>query len=162
MPNGWSFQYTSAVDGGLIFTDTIITDANENDKINKIGRSIPNTGSVITLNLLFTRSPTQDIRFHFNFALLEVSKVFDPINQCCNTKCPLGTALSLRSNPYVCVQCSQFDGQIYNTNTNQCDCLPGYYLFSAENQICRACTGSLCSTCSRSSPGACLTCVAGA
>lgn len=103
LPNGWSFQYTVLLDGIAIFTDTIVADSNQNDKINKIGRTIPNNSANITLSVVFARNPSQDMHFHINLALLEVSNVWDPNNLCCNTKCPANTALNLQTNPFRCL-----------------------------------------------------------
>ncbi len=120
LPNGWSIKYTLAVDGNNIFNDTILTDSTLNTKITKIGRTISSTTSTITITIGFTRHPTQDIHFRMNFALLEISNVYDSVNQCCALACPAGSSINVQSNPYTCVGCNSTAGQFYNPNTAQC------------------------------------------
>ena len=108
------------------------------------------------------RNPSQDIHFRINFALLEISNVYDSVNQCCALTCPAGSSINVKSNPYTCVSCNNTAGQFYNPNTAQCECSQGYYLLSQTNQVCVSCPGQLCAVCNPSNPAICLTCVSGA
>jgi len=102
------------------------------------------------------------MHFRLNFALLEVDRVYDSINQCCATKCSAGTGLNVKTSPFTCISCNSTAGQFYNSVTGQCECNPGYFLVSSVSQICTACTAKLCSVCNSSYPSICVTCVANA
>lgn len=120
LPNGWNIKYTLGVDNSNIFTDTIGVDSTLNNKITKIGRTISSTTSTINITIGFMRNPSQDIHFKINFAMFEISNVYDSVNQCCALTCPVGSSISVKSNPYTCISCNSTAGQFYNPNTAQC------------------------------------------
>ncbi len=150
------------MDNATVLTDTIVTDGSLNDKLNKIGKTISSTSSAFTIAVAFSRNPSQDIHFRLNFALLEVSSVFDSVNQCCASSCPSGTGLNVKANPYTCVSCNSSSGQFYNPVTAQCECSSGYYLLSTLNQVCTPCQAPLCAVCNPQAPSVCQTCLSGA
>jgi len=100
--------------------DTITTDSTENDKITKIGKNIASTSATFTIQIQFNRNPVFPIHFKFNFALLEVDRVYDSITPCCATSCPSGTGLNVKTNPFTCVSCNSSAGQFYNSTSGQC------------------------------------------
>jgi hypothetical protein len=106
LPTGWQYRYSLAVDGVTILTETITADATENDKITKLGRNIATTTSTIVITIVFTRNPSADMRFQLNFALFEVSRVYDSVSQCCSATCMPNTGLNVLTQPYTCVSCN--------------------------------------------------------
>jgi hypothetical protein len=97
-----------------------------------------------------------------NLVLLQLDVIYDATNGCCALKCPAQTGINLSSNPPSCVDCNALAGLYFDSTSNQCRCLSGYYLISGSTQNCAPCTATLCATCRPDSPYRCLTCVMGA
>jgi hypothetical protein len=94
--------------------------------------------------------------------MFSVSNVWDSTNLCCALSCPAGSGLNTNLNPFSCTQCNSSNGQTYNSTTNQCECMSGYYLVSSISQTCSQCTGALCASCYSSTPWQCTSCVTNA
>jgi hypothetical protein len=69
IPSGTNIRYTIAIDGSVLFNDTISTTGNVDDKITKIGRNIATTTAVFTINVQFARNSALPIGFRLNFAV---------------------------------------------------------------------------------------------
>jgi hypothetical protein len=162
LPNGQKYVYSVQVNGQTVFINTITTTSALDNVINNIGLNVDSTTLVVTVSVSFARSSAVNQNLRINLVLLQFDVIYDATNGCCAFRCPIQTGINLNSNPPSCVDCNSLAGLYFDSNSNQCKCLSGYYEVSGNSQNCAPCTASLCSACRPDGPSRCLTCVVGA
>lgn len=95
----------------------------------------------------------------------EYTTIYNPVTDCCDSQCPVGSGINLKQSLPTCVVCKGDKNLAFDTNTGICSCATGYYNVLAEttgNYVCFPCLGKLCATCSNTNITYCSTCVVGA
>jgi hypothetical protein len=100
----------------------------------------------------------------FNLALnlFEFVTVYDPVTQCCVSRCPPKTGLDVSVTPVACVVCDASKGLTFDSSTSSCNCAEGNYLNDNLGFQCFPCEAKLCSTCTAAKPTVCSSCITGA
>jgi hypothetical protein len=147
LPNGQKYIYSVQVNGQTLFINTITTTSALDNAINNIGLNINSTTAIITVTVSFARSTAVNQHIRMNLVLAQLDVIYDATNSCCSLKCPSQTGINLNSNPPSCVDCNALAGLYFDSTSNQCKCLSGYYLVAGTSQTCAPCTATLCATC---------------
>ena len=115
-------------------------------------------------SLIIPRPPTDNTLYSFNIEvdLFEFTEVYDPVTQCCVSKCPNSSGLDVTVTPSVCVACDFSKGLSFNPSTSSCKCADGFYLNPALQFQCFPCQAKLCAVCDAVNTGVCRTCMIGA
>lgn len=117
---------------------------------NNYGMNVKGTTGKLNIDIDVPRDATttntvESQTYHIIMNVFEFSSVYDPVTQCCVSKCPPETGLDVSVTPVACVVCDASRGLAYDPATASCKCADGNYFNDNLGFQCFPCETKLCS-----------------